>query len=261
MRSARSKAAIKRRVDYYIWHARSQPLLKLRKIIHGQFSSLGEVAIIGGLIRDLAQVGSAGFKSDVDLVINLNPASVDEFARSVKAVKNKFGGYRYSTPSWNIDFWSLETTWAGVQGHVNVKSMPDLLNCTFFTSDALLYIIEDKKLLTNENHLRDLFSGRLEINLLSNPSPHGNLLRAVRRTILRNMTVGPRLFSFVEGNLDRQAFGYIVENERRLYGSSIAAGYKDHLALREEFAIRRTRKPPSKQQLALPLLDDPVSLA
>lgn len=253
MNLARSKSQIKNRVDAYLWRTRSQPLLELRKRLDEEFSSLGQVAVIGGLIRDLAQVGASGFKSDIDLVIDEDPCKVRDFARSVDAVQNTFGGFRYSTGSWNIDFWSLKNTWAGVQGHVHVRAMDDLLKCTFFTSDALLYIVDTKSLVSRDEYLADLLGSRLEINLLPNPSPRGNLLRAVRRLLSRRMRMGPKLNSFVETHLNPATFSYLVDTETRLYGYSYAREYGDPDCLYDALVNPSCRYNESEMQYSLPL--------
>lgn len=231
MKPATSKSQIKKRVDAYLWKGRSLPLIKLRRVLAEDFSSMGRVAVIGGLIRDLAQVGSAGFKSDIDLVVDQDQRTVDDFARSVGAIKNRFGGYRYSPAGWHIDFWALKNTWASVQGHVQIVEMEDLIRCTFFTTDAMVYMLDNRSLITKDEYVSDLVCSRLEINLLPNPSPEGNLVRTVRRVLSRGMTMGPKLTSFVCNHLNTASYNYVVDTELRLYGHSYAQRYRDPRSL------------------------------
>ena len=221
---------------------RLPPLVRLRKLINEHFAPMGRTAIIGGLLRDLAHTGPRGFKSDVDIVLHADPLEVDRLASALGAVENKFGGFRYSDPLWNVDFWALERTWAHCAGHVSVKSLKDLTRCTFFTLDAVVYVLHSRELIADHSYVRDMYARQLEINLLPNPSPEGNLVRAVRRTLGWNMIAGPKLKRFFMETLDQHTFRHVVEMENRLYGFSHAEAYQDREELLEALLFRTTRK-------------------
>ena len=78
---------------------------------------LGELVIIGGMLRDLSLSGSGGFNSDVDFVIQ-----IDDFEKLESALskfiwtKNKFGGYRGKTGVWFVDLGTFDSTWAFREG-------------------------------------------------------------------------------------------------------------------------------------------------
>lgn len=254
MNTAPSRTHIKRRVEDYLFREKSLPLERLRQTLTTKFLPLGRVAVLGGLVRDIARRGPAGFKSDVDLVIAASPTRVAKLARDLEASENRFGGYSMSTPHWKIDFWALRNTWAHKQGHVHILHMEDVIKCTFFTYDAIAYDISERQIYAHEDYVADLLTGRLEINLLPNPSTQGNLVRAVRRMLAHNLRAGPILRQFLDAHLTESAFTHIVTKELELYGNSHAVLYPDVEVLREAlFFLNARERGSSRDQLSLPL--------
>ena len=84
MSTAPNKFALKRRLDRYFWANDTGEMIFLRQVLEDRFAAFDRIAVIGGLIRDFAHEGRAGFHSDLDLVIEA-PAD------SVKAVAAKLG--------------------------------------------------------------------------------------------------------------------------------------------------------------------------
>lgn len=227
-------AHLKRRVERYLWHDESMPLVYLRQLLKGSFGNFERVAIIGGLVRDFARRGSSGFRSDVDLVIDAPEEAVAALAHKLQASANRFGGYGYRHPNWKIDFWALETTWAARRGLVVVNELRDLVNCTFFDWDAVLYDLHARRIIANDDYLDKLRRRRIEINLLPTPSVQGNLLRAVRRLLLWNLEAGPKLKDFIDCHLDADSFAAISQIESSIYYNPILKSFRDEGALAEQ---------------------------
>jgi len=238
---APSETHLKRRVDGYLWNNPSVPARRLREQLN-EFKSLGEIAIIGGMIRDLAREGRSGFKSDVDFVIDCDPDVVEEFALERGASKNRFGGYCFLTPHWKLDFWALERTWARTEGHVKIRRLEDLIKCTFFDVDAIVYLLNCQRLYAREKYLENLLRGEIDINLLPNPSIEGNMVRGIRRILSWNYLPGPRLKGFFEKHLTNDMFAHVVNVERKLYGSSHAAHYGSASNLMDALCTRERRR-------------------
>jgi hypothetical protein len=141
----------------------------------------GELAVVGGLVRDLWLGGVRKFRSDVDFVIHpRNLAQFDAMMAEEGATLNRFGGYRLSLERWKVDIWPLQRTWAAVAGHRRVDSFEDLLGVTFFNWDAAVYSLTEYKLLTSRRYFDNLDARTLSINLEPNPNPLGNAVRALR---------------------------------------------------------------------------------
>ena len=238
-----SRTHLKRRIDDYLWRSDEMPIQRLRNILSNYFLPHGDVAIIGGLIRDLARRGPSGFKSDIDLVIDSSPRSVERIARQLGATKNRFGGFGLRTPLWKIDFWALRNTWAHRHGYAKITSLGDLTNSTFFNIDAVIYIINSRELIAKECYVGELLSRKLEINLLPNPSVEGNALRAVRRLLAWNMRPGVILSNFLKDEVSDRVFRYIVDTEVSLYGFSYASRYEDRNMLLDGLLNWKFRTP------------------
>ena len=210
------------RIYDYLWRSDATPMVRLRDLLAEHFDGVGPAAIVGGLVRDLALKGTAGFRSDIDLVINAPSERVDRLAAGLAATPNRFGGYSAVTAHWKIDFWALSNTWAAAVGLVKVRSFADIVHTTFFDCDAICYETQrPRRMHALEGYLERLRVRRLEINLLPNPSIDGNLLRAARRLLLWGFQPGERLRAFIARELNEESYRRIVSVEGRLYQSPV----------------------------------------
>ena len=203
----------------------------------------GEVAIVGGMLRDLLlRDDYASFCSDVDLVVDApETPEVRALLREYGAVGNRFGGWALST-TWKADVWLLGRTWARVHGHREVARVDDLLETTFFNWDAVLYSLSRKRVVCHDSYLADLDNRFLYVNLEPNPNRVGSCVRTLRFAVLWGGVVSPRLASFVLNVIgdvgasslliaERRSFGYrrvltkaIIDDAVTTFGSSVATG-------------------------------------
>lgn len=242
MTTASSQTHLKRRLDDYIWHDKGLPMERLRELLRTQFMPLGEVYVIGGLVRDIARFGKTKFKSDVDLVFNVAPKKIERFAIELGATPNQFGGYGLRTPLWKIDFWSLRNTWAHKAGHVSIRDETDLLKCTFFDIDSIIYNLSTREITARPGYLEIIRNRRIDINLRPNPSEDGNLLRAMRRVLSWNLSPGPRLSEFFVETMNEQMFANLQAAEERLYTHQFSKSFDDYEDLLEALLRPRVRK-------------------
>jgi hypothetical protein len=182
--------------------------------------SLGSIALIGGAIRDVARAGRRGFSSDLDFVVY--GSDRNHFVAQMKrrdGIRNRFGGYALRSFRWKVDVWHLEDTWAKTAGLVDVNAPADLLQCTFFDWDSVIYEIDAKRLVLPGDYLERLQHNVMDIRLEKNPNPNGSLVRALRRAARWQVKFGPRLTAFSKSwlrkvpwadlvSLDAQAFHY-----------------------------------------------------
>ena len=231
MLPADSLSKLKRRIDDYLWREEAPPIRRLRKILATRFQPLGPVAIIGGLVRDFARRGKVGFRSDVDLVIDADPAAVASLARELDATPNRFGGFSSTHPHWKVDFWSLPNTWAAAVGLVEVRSLADLVRTTFFDCDAMCYEIGARQLHALDGYLGRIGARSIDVNLLPNPSIDGNLLRASRRILHWGFTPGPSLRQFIVRELNDESFARIVDTEQSIYPNAVLGTFPTARAL------------------------------
>lgn len=221
MPTAPNHYALKRRLDRYFWANKSAEMANLQAIFAEHFQTFERVAVIGGLVRDFAREGRSEFRSDVDLVIDAPADEVARLATRLRANPNRFGGYRCKEGPWKIDFWALETTWA--RQHIPIQRLEDVLSCTFFDWDAVAYDLWGRKLICADDYLERIRQRTLDINLRPNPSPMGNLLRAIRRLTLWRLRPGLELQDFILEHLDESALRFIQAKEKELFSYQVSA--------------------------------------
>lgn len=185
----------------------------------GRLGRLGEVAIVGGMLRDLLlRDDYASFRSDVDLVVDApDTPEVRALLREYGAVENRFGGWALST-AWRADVWLLSRTWARVQGHRAVAKVDDLLETTFFNWDAVIYSLSRKRVICRDGYLADLDSRFLDINLEPNPNRVGSCVRTLRSAVLWGAVVSPRLARFALGVIGEVGASSLLIAEGRSFG-------------------------------------------
>ena len=231
------------------------PVVRLRHLLEDSFSSLGRVAIVGGFVRDFARNGRRAFRSDIDLVIEAPRDEVDALAHTLSAVPNRFGGYAFYHPHWKVDFWSLENTWAVVNGHATADRLEDLVNVTFFDCDAILYELGDKRVVADDAYFARLARNQIDINLRPNPSEDGNLLRAIRRVFCWGAEPGPQLLNFILQTLDEERFQRLNDIEQSLYPIAVTDFFRDAAALKfglTDQSLRASLETSLARQLELP---------
>lgn len=163
-------------------------------------SRLGRVYVFGGAIRDLAIHGNSQFPSDIDIVLEAaDEHSLSKRMAELKAHRNRFGGFRFSTSKWKFDVWRLEDTWALREGHVAGDSAEVLIRTTFFDWDAVVYDVTNRRVLTLENYFERLQAAVVDVNLEPNPNPLGNAGRALSLYWNGSADLAPRLAMFVAG--------------------------------------------------------------
>ena len=224
MSIAPNHSALKRRLDRFFWDNKSAEMGHLQTTLATHFRAFERVAVIGGLVRDFAREGRSGFRSDVDLVIDGPNEEVEQLAKQLRAIPNRFGGYGCKEGPWKIDFWALETTWG--RRHVQVKKLDDVVSCTFFDWDAIAYDLWERRLICAENYLERIKQRTLDINLRPNPSPMGNLVRAIRRLELWQVCPGPGLRGFIDEYLDEEALRFVQAKEKELFPYSISTDWR-----------------------------------
>lgn len=253
-------SALKRRLDRYFWANRSGEMALLRQLLTAHFGAFERAAVIGGLVRDFAREGRAGFRSDVDIVIEAPASRVADLAMKLGAAPNRFGGYGFRGGPWQIDFWALETTWAVRNAGVSVSRLEDIIRCTFFDWDAIAYDLRERRLICSRDYLDRIRRGTLDINLRPTPSPEGNLLRSMRRLVLWRLHTGPGLRAFIDETLDEKTFRSIQAKERRTYSRSVTAAWTDVEAARQAL-LGEKRHCATSYQLKLGLPEPPGSHA
>lgn len=244
--------SLKRRLDRFFWDNNSTETVLLRQLFKRHFSQFEGVGVVGGLVRDFARGGRSAFKSDIDLVVEGSADDVTRLAEFVGARANRFGGYGFTAGPWKIDFWALEKTWAVTEGHVSVEKLADVVRCTFFDWDAVVYDLRQKRVVCAKGYLDRIRDRQLEIALRSNPGELGNLLRAARRIVRWGLWPGPELRRFILECLDDDAFEAMRTSERRKHADRVLDEFRDAEHLRSCLLSSHPKSWSNARQMHLP---------
>lgn len=208
----------------------------------------GDVYLFGGVLRDLALLGRKGFNSDIDLVVEGDWTQFVSYLDSLKAYKNKFGGYRLTVGGWPVDIWSARETWAIKEGIVQYKGIASLTETTVLNWDAILMNWRTKNFIYREKYFEEMNSRVLDIVLESNPSPLGMVVRVFRHLCFKEAKkITKRAASYLANSTKRYSFEEIKNAELRSYNNTlIKPSYysffekidlSDGLDLEEQFSI------------------------
>ena len=184
-------------------------------------SSLGEVLVFGGLLRDIALFGGKNFNSDIDLVLDCSPEQLFSFFNECVYLsrRNKFGGYRVEVGGWTVDIWPIRETWAFKQGYVFFKNRESLLLTTITNWDAIAFSFKDRKIIARPSYLECLKLGELEIVMERNPNPIGVLMRVIRSICDRQAKIlMPKLVKYLKQELPLWSAQEIVETQENMLG-------------------------------------------
>lgn len=176
---------------------------------------LGQVAIFGGMLRDLSIRGNQDFKSDIDLVIKTSELDKLRTAlNNYNVATNKFGGYRIKLNKWEVDLWSFESTWAFQEGLVEGKQLKDLCKTTFFNWDSIIYDLSSGSIHAIDGYLDKINERFLDINLPQNLNPIGNIIKTLRYYELYNAKLSPRLADFIFQNIKHNISKELIYYEK-----------------------------------------------
>lgn len=197
---------------------------------------IGDYAIFGGVIRELAFKKIDFFQSDVDIVVNASTSELETILKTFEYEKNRFDGFRIKNTKWAVDVWSLDNTWAFKKELVECKGLESLPYTTFFNWDSAAFINSSKKLVCSEGYLNSLQEKILDLNLKENPNPFGAAIRTLRFIIKNNARVTRELTECVYDTLKTHTANEICEFENRKFLSPVLrekdVSYVTH-ALRE----------------------------
>ena len=184
-------------------------------------STVGEVLVFGGLLRDIALFGVKNFNSDIDLVVDCSSVRLFSFFDECvyKFKRNKFGGYRVEIGGWTVDVWPMRETWAFKNGYVTFENRESLLQTTITNWDAIAFSFEDKQIVAAGSYLECLKIGELDIVMEYNPNPVGVLMRIIRSICDRQARIlMPRLVKYLKQELPKWSASQIVNAQINILG-------------------------------------------
>jgi hypothetical protein len=182
----------------------------------------GDVYLFGGVLRDVALFGRRGFTSDVDLVVEGNWTHCVKYLASLRAEKNKFGGFRLHIADWPIDIWNARDTWAIREGFVAYKGIASLTETTVLNWDAILMNWRTGNFIYRPAYLDELRTRALDIVLEANPNPLGMTVRVFRHLCSKDAKrISRAAAKFLADSTLGHSYDEIRREEIRSYGNSL----------------------------------------
>ena len=200
---------------------------KLKEAIAEVISVLPDTVIFGGMIREFALGNARGFVSDIDLVSSASQDDISVAAAKYDAVRNKFGGFRFSIGKQRFDVWSLPDTWAFRNGFALGETFADLLTTSFFNLDAACYHVTRKELLLLPGYERWIHDRILDVNLLQNPQPPSMARRALSLIHTRQLGVTRRLAEYISIRLGNEGLSWVDQILMRKLANYLDSGSQE----------------------------------
>ncbi|WP_133247428.1 hypothetical protein [Pseudomonas sp. NDM] len=173
---------------------------------------ISDLAIFGGMIRDLTIGKPEDFQSDIDLVSTATSDQIFSIIKAYSPVRNRFGGYRFRHLGRDYDIWSLQDTWAVREGYVAASCIEDLCKTTFFTVDAAIFSFKDKMVYAPEFYSYSIKERVLDINLVHNPCPERMAAKAIYLALEKEFCVSNQLAEFILCNFQwRESRGIFLD--------------------------------------------------
>ena len=211
---------LRKRVEYFL--SSSAFLREEVGVFLTSVLPLGEVVIFGGMLRELSIRGNESFKSDVDLVIDVEDLYQLERALSEFGFqRNKFGGYRIKLSHWIIDIWDFKSTWAFKKQIVQGNKLSDLCKTTFFNWDAIIYNITTAEIHAIDGYIESISNGLLDINLKKSANPIGNIVRSFRYSNYYDAKFSLKLKNYIYKNLKNYTVQDVINYEKSSYDDSV----------------------------------------
>lgn len=182
----------------------------------------GDVYLFGGVLRDLAMYGRAGFSSDIDLVVEGDWTHLESYLVSKGAIRNKFGGFRLTVAGWPVDIWNAEGTWAIRNELVKYDGIPSLTETTVTNWDAILMSWRTGQFVFRRRYFEQMAKRELDIVLEENPNPLGMAVRVLRHFCQKDaMCITTKAAQYLADCARRFDFETIKLAEIESYGNSL----------------------------------------
>ena len=151
------------------------------RILFNGLQGLGDMYLIGGVLREIKDNGRIISLRDMDVVIDtLKEKEYENFLRSYSPEINRFGGYRVQCQDLIIDIWLLRQTWAYSTQAIKCSSkdyVQMLPQTVFLNMDAIIYDMKNDKWYDTE-YKKAMETKVLDIILEENPFIELNIVRS-----------------------------------------------------------------------------------
>lgn len=135
---------------------------------------------------------------DIDFVVE-DFSKIREFVEDYEFRENSFGGYKIKIGDIDVDLWETKNTWAfKYQNEIDYKLFRAIPNTSFFNFSSVIYHLNRKEFILNEDFLKFLSKKELEISFYPNPNHQLCLINTLYYSEKYRLTIGIKLKSFLK---------------------------------------------------------------
>lgn len=151
------------------------------KVLFDELKGLGNVYLIGGVLREVRDNGGIQSLRDIDIVLDtIKEKEYREVLKMYAPTLNRFGGYKVVFKDLIIDIWLLRQTWAYSADIIkcNIEDYSKMLPQTVFLNmDSIVYDMKNKKWY-DEEYIKAMETKVLDVVLEKNPFVELNIVRS-----------------------------------------------------------------------------------
>ena len=191
------------------------------RVLLDELSSVADIYIFGGLVRDLAIYGNKGVVSDIDVVYEGRQEDVLSILKKYKNSQNKFGGWRLLAGEWEVDIWKASDSWVVKEGYSEYNTIRSLLGTTITNWEGALYCWNENKIICHDNYFEDLSSKYLDVNKRENPNVIAMYVKIFRYFVTTgSLDVSSSTARLLKDSFESTSFQQIKEYEIESYGEN-----------------------------------------
>ena len=177
--------------------------------------------IFGGVIRDyfLTKIGTPNHK-DIDIVVDKIDKPLQEYLTEFIIRKTRFGGYKIVMSNNDYDIWPLHETWAFKKTprlDLDFDLFQDLPSTSFFNITAVVYSLENRRLIQNKKFKSGIEYKKLDIVYKPNPFPELCFIKAFEYKNKYNMTLTKKLERYLI-NIYPKYENKLISSQEKHYG-------------------------------------------
>lgn len=151
------------------------------RILFDELQTMGNVYLIGGVLREIKDNGTIHYLRDIDIVLDTSDKNAyNTFINKQIVERNRFGGYKIQCQDLIVDIWLLQQTWAYSE-HVIQCNPKDYLvklpETVFLNMDSIVYDIRNNKWY-DDRYQEAMQTGVLDVVLEENPFLELNIIRS-----------------------------------------------------------------------------------
>lgn len=201
----------------YSYLSKCPPALEFFKYLE----NVGDIYLIGGVLREFRDYGKIINLRDVDIVVNIKNDSLwNDLLEKYEFRINRFGGYKLYCKDLLVDTWKIEETWAFRNNIIKcnekeyVKYLPETV---FLNIDSIVY--DWKQQIWYDNLYKKAMNTKiLDVVLSKNPELILNIVRAFILKERYNMEFSEQLKKIIKNQCNKfenlYDFSHIIYSEQ-----------------------------------------------